>query len=135
MDIRPIRTDDDHRDAVNEIERLWGAEPGTRAGDKLDILATLVEAYEAKRWSIDPAAPLDVLWAAITDDGRSQADLAAVLGSRSKVSQILNGKGPITLEAARKISRAWKIPIQLLVATRDQAALTILSEHRCLAGT
>ena len=122
MNIRPIRTDDDHRDAVREIERLWGAEPGTRDGDKLDILATLVEAYEAKRWPIDPAAPLDVLRTAIADDGRSQADLAAVLGSRSRASEILNGRRPITLEAARKISRAWRIPIQLLIESHDQAA-------------
>ena len=122
MDIRPIRTDGDHRDAVHEIERLWGAEPGTRDGDKLDILATLAEAYEAKRWPIDPAAPLDILKTAIADDGRSQADLATVLGSRSRASEILNGRRPITLEAARKISRAWRIPIQLLIESHDQAA-------------
>ena len=120
--IRPIRSDEDHRDAILEIERLWGAAPGTADGDKLDILATLVEAFEVKRWPIDPVEPLDVLKSAIADDGRSQAELAVVLGSRSRASEILSGKRHITLEAARKISRAWNIPIQLLIDTRDQAA-------------
>ena len=122
MQIRPIRNDDDHRAALIEIERLWGAEPGTRDGDNLDVLSTLVEAYEAKRWVLDPVAPLDVLKTAIADDGRTQAELGAVLGSRSRASEILNGKRPVTLEAARKISRAWGIPIQLLIDNRDVAA-------------
>ena len=120
--MRPIRTDDDHREAIREIGLLRGAAPGTRDGDKLDILATLVEAYEARRWAIDPVSPLDILKTAIIDDGRSQAELATVLGSRSRASEILGGRRPITLEAARKISRAWHIPIQLLIDIRDQAA-------------
>jgi len=76
MDIRRLRTDDDHREALKEIERLWGAEPGTADGDKFDVLATLVEAYESKRWFAEPVTPLEILRSAISDDGRTQAELA-----------------------------------------------------------
>jgi HTH-type transcriptional regulator/antitoxin HigA len=122
MDIRPIRSDSDHAEALREIERLWGAEPGTAAGDKLDVLATLVEAYENNRWPTDPVTPVDILRTAIRDDGRTQAELAEVLGSRSRASEILAGKRSLNLEAARKISAAWKIPIQLLVAAHEGTA-------------
>jgi len=122
MDIRPIHTDSDHKEALREIERLWGAEPGTAAGDKLDVLATLVEAYENNRWPSEGVTPLEILWSAIKDDGRTQAELAEVLGARSRASEILNGKRAISLEAARKISAAWKIPIQLLVARSNVTA-------------
>ena len=116
MDIRPIRTDVDHAEALREIERLWGAEPGAPDGDRLDVLATLVEVYENKRWPLEPVSPLEILRTAIKDDGRTQAELADVLGSRSRASEILSGKRALNLEGARKISSAWKIPIQLLVA-------------------
>ena len=122
MDIRPIRTDKDHKEALREIERLWGAEPGTADGDKLDVLATLVQAYESKLWPAEAMTPLEILWSAIKDDGRTQAELADVLGARSRASEILNGKRTISLEAARKISAAWKIPIQLLVVRSNVTA-------------
>jgi HTH-type transcriptional regulator/antitoxin HigA len=122
MDVRPIRTDVDHKAALREIERLWGAEIGTPEGDKLDVLATLVEAYENSRWPKEPISPLDILRSAIADDGRTQAELAKVLGARSRASEILSGRRAISLDAARKISAAWKIPIQLLVASYEVTA-------------
>jgi HTH-type transcriptional regulator/antitoxin HigA len=77
MEIQPIRNDDDHAAAVREIEKLWGAAPGTEAGDKLDILATLVEKYENSRWpNIDVSDPIDLLNYAIEELGHSQAELA-----------------------------------------------------------
>ena len=122
MDIRPIRTDGDHKQALLEIERLWGAQLGTADADKLEVLATLVEAFESRRWPAEPVTPLDVLRSAISDDGRTQAELAKVLGARSRASEILSGKREINLEAARKISAAWKIPIQLLVTAYEVTA-------------
>ena len=116
MDIRPIRNDQDHRAALAEIERLWNYPENTPENDKLDVLTTLVEAYEEKRWPRDAVTPLDILRTAITDDGRSQKELADLLGSRSQASDLLNGKRRISLDVARKISTAWHIPIQLLVA-------------------
>lgn len=123
MEIHPIRNDDDHAAAVREIEKLWGAAPGTEAGDKLDILATLVEKYEDDRWpNIDVSDPIDLLNYAIDELGHSQAELAELLGSRSHVSELLNHRRPLTVEMIHKISEAWKIPAELLVKPSRVAA-------------
>ena len=116
MEIRPIRTDDDHREALREIERLWDYPDDSPENDRLDVLATLVEAYEVKRWPVRAASAADILRFAVSDMGRSQAELAVVLGSRSAASELMRGKRSFSLEAARKVSEAWGIPIQLLVA-------------------
>jgi antitoxin component HigA of HigAB toxin-antitoxin module len=89
MEIHPIRNDDDHAAAIREIAKLWGAAPGTEAGDKLDILATLVEKYEDSRWpNIDVSDPIDLLNYAIEELGHSQAELADLLGSRSRIRAV-----------------------------------------------
>lgn len=116
MEIHPIRNDEDHTAALREIERLWGAAAGTEAGDKLDILATLVEKYEDRRWpNIDASDPIDLLNYAIDELGHSQAELAELLGSRSRASELLNRRRPLTVEMIHKISESWKIPADLLV--------------------
>lgn len=123
MEIRPIRNDEDHVAALQEIEKLWGAGVGTEDGDKLDILATLVEKYEESRWpSVDTADPIDLLNYAIEELGHSQAELAELLGSRSRASELLNRKRPLTVEMIHKISEAWKIPADLLVKPSHVAA-------------
>jgi HTH-type transcriptional regulator/antitoxin HigA len=123
MEIHPIRNDDNHAAAVRETEKLWGAAPGTEAGDKLDILATLVEKYEDGRWpTIDVSDPIDLLNYAIEELGHSQAELAELLGSRSRASELLNRRRPLTVEMIHKISEAWKIPADLLVRPSRVAA-------------
>ncbi len=118
MDIRPIRTDDDHRAALAEIEACWGAAEGTEAGDRLDVLVALVESYEARRWPIDAGErfdPVDVLHYAIDELGHTQTELAELLGSRSRASEILSRRRALTVEMIHRISEAWKIPADLLV--------------------
>ena len=116
MEIHPIRNDEDHAAAIREIEKLWGAETGSEEGDKLDILATLVEKYEERRWpNVDVSDPIDLLNYAITEFGHSQAELADLLGSRSRASEILNRRRPLTVEIIHRISEAWKISADLLV--------------------
>jgi HTH-type transcriptional regulator / antitoxin HigA len=116
MEIRPIRNDDDHAEAIREIEQLWGAASGSEEGDKLDILSTLVEKYEERRWPhVDTSDPIDLLNYAIEELGRSQAELAELLGSRSRASELLNRRRPLTVEMIHKISEAWKISADLLV--------------------
>jgi HTH-type transcriptional regulator/antitoxin HigA len=92
MDIRPIRTDQDHRAALAAIDACWGAPEGSEEGDKLDVLVALVESYEARRWPIDSDKrfdPIDVLDYAIEELGHTQSELAELLGSRSRASEIL----------------------------------------------
>jgi HTH-type transcriptional regulator / antitoxin HigA len=118
MDIQPIRTDEDHRAALAEIDACWGAPEGTEQGERLDVLLALVEIYEAKRWPIEidkSFDPVDVLHYAIDELGHTQAELAEVLGSRSRASEILARRRALTVDMIHKIGEAWKIPADLLV--------------------
>jgi HTH-type transcriptional regulator / antitoxin HigA len=117
MEIRPIRSQADYDAAVAEIERLWNADPGTDDGDKLDILATLVEKYENEHWPIDTSRvdPVDMLIYLIDEGGHTQAELAELLGSRSRASEIFNRRWALTVEMIHKLSTAWKIPAELLI--------------------
>jgi HTH-type transcriptional regulator/antitoxin HigA len=118
MDIRPIRTDEDHRAALAEIEACWGAPEGSEEGDRLEVLVALVELYEAKRWPVETDEifdPIDVLHYAVEELGHTQAELAELLGSRSRASEILARRRALTVEMIHKISEAWKIPADLLV--------------------
>jgi HTH-type transcriptional regulator/antitoxin HigA len=118
MDIRPIRTDEDHRAALAAIEACWGAPEGTEEGDKLDVLLALVDIYEAKRWPIDideTFDPIEVLRYAIDELGHTQAELAEFLGSRSRASEVLSRRRALTVETIHKIGEAWEIPADLLV--------------------
>jgi len=118
MEIRPIRSDKDHRLALAEIEKLWDADEGTPEGDKLDILVTLVENYEERRWPSKSRRrfdPVDVLHFAIDELGHTQTELGKLLGSRSRASEILARRRPLTLEMIQKINSRWKISADLLV--------------------
>ncbi len=118
MEIQPIRTDGDHRSALAEIEACWGSPEGTEEGDRLDVLLALVGAYEEKRWPMDIDKnfdPIDVLNHAIEELGHPQADLAELLGSRSRASDVLSPRRALTVRMIHTISEAWKIPADLLV--------------------
>src|SRR3954471_14217795 len=90
MDIRPIRNEEDRRAALQEIERLWNAEPGTDGGDKLDILGTLVERYEHTRLPVSKTRndPIDMLHFLIDECGHTQAELGGLLGSRPRAFRL-----------------------------------------------
>jgi HTH-type transcriptional regulator / antitoxin HigA len=118
MEIRPIRTDEDHRVALAQIEACWGAPEGTEKGDRLDVLLALVDAYEEKHWPIkidENFDPIDVLDHAIEELGHTQAELAELLASRSRASEILSRRRALTVEMIHKINDAWKIPADLVV--------------------
>jgi antitoxin component HigA of HigAB toxin-antitoxin module len=118
MDVRPIRTEDDYRAALAEIDALWGAPQGTAEGDKLDVLVALVESYEAQHWPIEldeSFDPIEVLQHAIDECGHTKAELAVLLGSHSVASEILSRKRALTVDMIHKISEDWGIPPTLLV--------------------
>jgi HTH-type transcriptional regulator/antitoxin HigA len=118
MDIRPIRNEEDHRAALAEIDACWGAAEGTIAGDRLDMLVALVESYEARRWPIETTEkfdPIDVLQHAIDELGHTQSELAELLDSRSRASEILSRRRALTVDMIHKINESWKIPADLLV--------------------
>mgnify|MGYP006950330363 CR=1 FL=1 len=95
MNVRPVRTDKEHRAALREIEALRGAAEASAEGDKPDVLLALVEIYEARRWPVGAGGdfdPIDALRYAIGELGHSQAELAGLLGSRARASEILSGR-------------------------------------------
>jgi len=121
MDIRPIRTDADHEAALRRVEEIWNAAPGSPEGDELDILATLIERYEEGRWPIPKASPLEVLKFMMEQNGRTQTDLANLFGSRSRASEVLNGRRELNLDQIRKLCREWHIPAAALLGEFEPA--------------
>jgi HTH-type transcriptional regulator / antitoxin HigA len=118
MNVRPIRPDDDHRATLTAIESLWDAPEGTEEGDRLDVLLAPVDIYETKRWPIaidETFDPVDVLRDAIDELGHTRAELADLLGSRSRASEVLSRRRALTVEMIHKIGEAWKSPAALLV--------------------
>ena len=115
--IRAIRTEADYDWALAEIEQyfLKEPEPGTRAAERFDVLADLIEAYEAKHWQIEPADPIEAIRYKMEVAGLKQSDLADLLGSASRASEILNRKRALTTDMVFKISRQWHISAESLV--------------------
>lgn len=122
--IKPIKTEADYDAALAEIDVLMDASPGTPEGDRLDILVTLVDAYEAKRWQINAPDPIAAIKLRMQQRGLTRRDLEKILGSRSRVSEVLNRKRPLTLEMIRRLHALWGIPAESLIqpTTRKRRA-------------
>jgi HTH-type transcriptional regulator / antitoxin HigA len=115
MDIRPIRTDDDYRAALNEIESLMSAEFGTPEGDRLDVLATLVEAYEARHFPMDLPSPVDAIKFSMEQKGLTPKDLEPMIGRLNRVYEILNGTRKLTLPMILRLHEGLGIPAEVLI--------------------
>lgn len=115
MDIKPIRTEADYEAALEEIERLWGAAYGSPEGDKLDVLVTLVEAYEEQHHPIPPPDPIEAILHHIESQGLSRHDLEPYLGSRARVSEVLSRKRPLSLDMIRKLQSGLGISAEVLI--------------------
>jgi len=120
-DVKPIRTNADYEAALLELKKLWGAKSGTIQGDRLDVLATLIDAYESQHFPMDPPDPVEAIRYCVEQQGRSQSDLAVLLGSRSRASEILSRRRPLTLEMVRKLHLEWRIPAESLLRAYDLA--------------
>src|ERR1700704_3686995 len=115
MDIRPIRTKADYRAALKEAERLWDAEPGTAEGDRVDVLVTLIEAYEGQHCPIAAPDPIAAFEFMREQKGLKRRALEPAIGSRGRVSEVLNRKRPLTLPMVRSLSALLPIPTDVLV--------------------
>jgi HTH-type transcriptional regulator/antitoxin HigA len=115
MHMRPIRTDADHQAARAEIANLMNAEKGTLDGDRLDVLATLVEAYEEAHVPIDAPDPISAILFMTEQKQLSRRDLEAAIGSRARVAEVLNGRRPLTLSMIRHVSGYLNILAEVLV--------------------
>jgi HTH-type transcriptional regulator/antitoxin HigA len=114
--IKPIHTQADHKAALAEIERLWDAKPGSPEFDRLDVLGTLVDAYERAHTPILPPDPVEAILFRLEQEGRSRKDLEPILGTRARVSEILNRRRSLTLAMIRALHRELHIPLDVLVS-------------------
>ena len=114
-DIKPIRCDDDHGRAMREIDRLWGSDPATADGERLDVLITLVDAYESRRWPMGQADPIDTIKARMEQQGLSDVDLVPMIGSKERVGEVLSRKRALTLAMIRRLHVGLGIPAEVLI--------------------
>jgi HTH-type transcriptional regulator / antitoxin HigA len=115
--IRPLRTDEDYEWALAEIERYFDKEPdpGTPEGDRFDVLAALIADYEAKHWPVEAPDPIAAIRYVMEARSLTQSDLADVIGSSSRASEVLRRKRPLTMKMAHQIHEAWRIPAEVLI--------------------
>jgi HTH-type transcriptional regulator/antitoxin HigA len=122
MAIQPIHTEADHEAAIARIEALWNAPPGTPDHDEIEVLAILVSVYEDGRWPILPPDPIEAIKFHMAQNGYRQKDLAVVIGSESRASEVLNRRRPLTVQMIRAIHAAWSVPLEALIGADDRAA-------------
>jgi HTH-type transcriptional regulator/antitoxin HigA len=115
MDIKPIRTQRDYKAALAQIERLFDSKPGTPDGDRLEVLATLVEAYEQQHYPMLPPDPVEAILYFMESRGLGRKDLEPYLGSRAKVSEVLNRRRPLSIEMIRRLHDGLGIPAEVLI--------------------
>ena len=115
MDIRPIKTEADYQATMREIEGLMSAEAGSAEGDRLDILVTLVEAYERKHYPIDFPDPVEAIKFRMEQQGLTVDDLVPVIGRKNRVYEILARKRPLTLRMVEGLHEAFSIPAESLI--------------------
>lgn len=115
MEIKPIRTKADHRAALKEIETLMSARPGTPEGDRLDVLVTLVEAWERKRYPMELPDPIEAIKFRMEQSGLGPKDLVPIIGQLNRVYEVLSRKRPLTLAMIRRLHRDLRIPVESLI--------------------
>ena len=115
MEIKPIKTKADHRAALKEIEALMSAWTGSSEGERLDVLVTLVEAYERRHFPMDLPDPIEAIRFSMEQKGLAAKDLVPMIGQINRVYEVLNGKRPLTLQMIRRLHRELGIPAESLI--------------------
>jgi len=113
--IKPIRTDADYEAALAEVEKLWGDKSGTPQGDRLDVLATLIEAYETEHFPMDPPDPIEAIKFRMEQQGLTRKDLGPLIGTRTRVAEVLNRKRNLSIAMIRRLHQALGIPAEVLI--------------------
>ena len=134
MNIKPIKTESDYQSALKEIEKLFGAKPGSSEGDQLDVLITLVEAYEDEHYDIPAPDPIEAINYFMESRGLTRADLEPYIGSRARISEILNRKRPLTLSMIQRLHAELGIPAEVLVKPYKIAVSHKVSHHTSTAA-
>jgi HTH-type transcriptional regulator / antitoxin HigA len=121
--VKPIRTEADYEAALAEVERLWGAKAGTPKGDRLDVLATLIDAYENEHYPMDPPDPIQAIKFRMDQQGLSRKDLEGIIGTRTRIAEVLNGRRGLSINMIRRLNQKLGIPADILIRrSRKRAA-------------
>ena len=115
MDIRPIEGHADYERSLARVAELMDAEPGSPEGDELEVLSTLVDVYESQHFPIEPTDPVDAILFRMEQEGLDRRDLEAYLGSRQRVSEVLNRRRGLSLDMIRRLHAGLKIPLENLI--------------------
>lgn len=114
-DIRPIRTESDYAEALADMEKLWGSKNGTPEGDRLDVLATLIDAYESERFPMDAPDPVVAIKFRMEQQGLKRKDLEGIIGSRARIAEVLDRKRGLSITMIRKLHSELGIPAEVLI--------------------
>jgi HTH-type transcriptional regulator / antitoxin HigA len=115
MKVKPIKTEKDYDTALKTIERLWGSPRSSPEGDLLEVLVTLVEAYERKHYPIDTPDPLDAIRFRLEQLGADYRSLVGIIGHRTRVYEVMRGDRPLSLEMIRRLHQKFQIPAEVLI--------------------
>jgi|SRR5271170_4338721 len=114
-EIKPIHSEQDYESVLAEVQRLWGARSGTPDGDRLDVLATLIDAYENEHYPIDPPDPIEAIKFRMEQQGLSRKDLEGVLGSRTRIAEVLNRRRGLSINMIRRLHDKLGISADVLI--------------------
>jgi len=122
-EVRPIRSEGDYQAALAELGRLWGGKAGTPEGDRLDVLATLIDAYESEHEPMDPPDPIEAIKFRMEQQGLTRRDLEPIIGSRARVAEVLNRKRDLSIAMIRRLHERLGISAEVLIRpVRKRAA-------------
>jgi HTH-type transcriptional regulator / antitoxin HigA len=121
-EVKPIRSEADYDTALAEARRLWGAEGGTPEGDRLDVLATLIDAYEAEHHPMDPPDPIDAIKFRMEQQGLTRRDLEPIIGTRTRVAEVLNRKRGLSIAMIRRLHERLGISAEVLIRPSGKGA-------------
>ena len=121
-DVKPIRTEADYEAALENAAALWGAASNTPAGDRLDVLATLIDAYEARHYAIDPPDPVEAIKFRMEQQGLTRKDLEDIIGTRTRIAEVLNRKRSLSIGMIRRLHERLGISAEVLIQPSRKAA-------------
>jgi HTH-type transcriptional regulator / antitoxin HigA len=122
-DVKPIRSEADYDAAMEEVAALWGAVSGTPEGDRLDVLATLIDAYEAKHHAMDAPDPIEAIKFRMEQQGLTRKDLEDIIGTRTRIAEVFNRKRGLSIDMIRRLHDRLGISAEVLIrpSRRDAA--------------
>src|SRR5438105_3155277 len=121
-DVKPIRSRRDYEAALKDVDRLWGAKAGTRDGDRLDVLATLIDTYEAEHYPMDPPDPIEAIKFRMEQQGLTRRDLEELIGTRTRIAEILNRKRGLSISMIRRLHERLGISADVLIRPSRKSA-------------